>query len=220
MLTWRGSLKGEVSARISPSPPDGGSELRDVEFTGDSDHEKLKATIILCYGHITVNTSILQISPRIETPILRCVANLYSSSKDPIVKQSMLETIKLIADAVQNGQQKKQCLDELRSRSELLGLMRTILKSETSQPLTSNCRKAIHIDIFRREACTIARQNNCTTAQYAHQKPGGKDCLSSKCLLFLLIALFFEKQETLDVATDTKESTVWKHSQSGLALKD
>ncbi|GFQ65281.1 maestro heat-like repeat-containing protein family member 1 [Trichonephila clavata] len=110
------------------------------EFTGDSDHEKLKATIILCYGHITVNTSILQISPRIETPILRCVANLYSSSKDPIVKQSMLETIKLIADAVQNGQQKKQCLDELRSRSELLGLMRTILKSETSQPLTSNVR--------------------------------------------------------------------------------
>ncbi|GIX73829.1 maestro heat-like repeat-containing protein family member 1 [Caerostris extrusa] len=111
-----------------------------VKFTGDSDHEKLKATIILCYGHITINTPIQQISPRIETPILRCVANLYSSSKDPIVKQSMLETIKLIADAVQSGQKKGQCLDELRSRSELLGLMRTILKSEATQPLTSNIR--------------------------------------------------------------------------------
>ncbi|CAL1293706.1 unnamed protein product [Larinioides sclopetarius] len=110
------------------------------EFTGDSDHEKLKATIILCYGHITINTPIQQISPRIETPILRCVATLYSSSKDPNVKQSMLETIKLIADAVHSGQHKKQCLDELRSRLELLGLMRTILKSETSQPLTSNVR--------------------------------------------------------------------------------
>ncbi|KAG8195722.1 hypothetical protein JTE90_002985 [Oedothorax gibbosus] len=110
------------------------------EFTGDSDHEKLRATIILCYGHITINTPITQISSRIETPILRCVANFYSASKDPIVKQSMLETVKLIADAVHLGQQQKKCLDELRSRGELLGLMRSILKTEAGLPLSSNIR--------------------------------------------------------------------------------
>ncbi|KFM62094.1 HEAT repeat-containing protein 7A, partial [Stegodyphus mimosarum] len=108
------------------------------EFTGDPDHEKLKATIILCYGYVTTNAPTSILSTRIETPILRSVANFYQSSKELIVKQSMLETVKLIADAVHPDHLREQF--EFRSRIELLNLTKGILKSETSAPLTSNIR--------------------------------------------------------------------------------
>ncbi|XP_054723118.1 maestro heat-like repeat-containing protein family member 1 [Uloborus diversus] len=108
------------------------------EFTGDAEHEKLKATIISCYGHVTLRGPVPILSTRIETPILRSVANFYQSSKDIIVKQSMLETVKLIADAVHPDHLNETF--EFRSRNELLNLMKNILKSEMSNPLISNVR--------------------------------------------------------------------------------
>nr|XP_042909202.1 maestro heat-like repeat-containing protein family member 1 [Parasteatoda tepidariorum] len=108
------------------------------EFTGDTDHDKLKATIILCYGYVTTNGPIPILLTRIETPILRSVASFYQSSKDHLVKQSMLETIKLIADAIHPDHLQESF--EFRSRSELLNLVKAILKSEATLSLTSNIR--------------------------------------------------------------------------------
>lgn len=46
-----------------------------------TDQDKVKATIILCYGYVTMNGPIPILATRIETPILRSVANFYQSSK-------------------------------------------------------------------------------------------------------------------------------------------
>lgn len=55
-----------------------------------------------------------------------------------VVKQSMLETIKLIADAVHPDHLGESFT--FRSRSELLSLTKSILKSEASLPLSNNIR--------------------------------------------------------------------------------
>lgn len=112
-------------------------QIKDLMYSA-AEQEKLKATIILCYGHVTMNGPVPVLSTRIETPILRSVASFYQSSKDIIVKQSMLETVKLIADAVHTDHLGETFT--FRSRSELLSLMKSILKSEASLPLSNNIR--------------------------------------------------------------------------------
>lgn len=54
--------------------------LQDLMYSA-TEQDKLKATIILCYGHVTMNGPVPILSTRVETPILRSVANFYQSSK-------------------------------------------------------------------------------------------------------------------------------------------
>ncbi|XP_013777980.1 maestro heat-like repeat-containing protein family member 1 [Limulus polyphemus] len=108
------------------------------DFKGDSVHDKLKATIILCYGHIAMNAPAAILMTRIETPILRSVAHFSHSSKDLGVKQSMLQTVRLIAEALHPSHLNQNYI--FHSRKDLLNQMQSILKTESSYPMTSSVR--------------------------------------------------------------------------------
>lgn len=110
--------------------------IKDIK--GDSEQEKIKATVILSYGYVALNASSTILTTRIETPILRSVAQFYQSSKDLCVKQSMLQTVKLIAEAIHPNHLKE--FFTFRSRDEVLALMKSILKNEVALPLTTTIR--------------------------------------------------------------------------------
>lgn len=51
------------------------------DFTGDNYHEKLLATVVLSYGHVSLQAPASILTTRVETPILRSAAKFYQASK-------------------------------------------------------------------------------------------------------------------------------------------
>lgn len=115
------------------------SFLKDI--TGDSYHEKLLATVVLSYGHVSMRAPASILTTRIETPILRSAAKFYQASKDPSVRHAMLRTVKMIADAVHPDKLQEQYV--FYSRGELVNEMQQMLKAENPVLVTSTTRSLV-----------------------------------------------------------------------------
>lgn len=98
------------------------------DFTSDGYHEKLLATVILCYGHVSLQAPASILMTRVETPILRSSAKFYQSSKELCVRQAMLQTVRMVADALHPSRLQEPFTFD--SRVELLQQMEAILKME------------------------------------------------------------------------------------------
>ncbi|KAK8769621.1 hypothetical protein V5799_013914 [Amblyomma americanum] len=115
------------------------SFLKDI--TGDNYHEKLLATVVLSYGHVSLRAPASILTTRIETPILRSAAKFYQASKDPSVRHAMLRTVKMIAEAVHPDRLQEQYV--FYSRGELVAEMQLLLKAENPVLVTSTTRALV-----------------------------------------------------------------------------
>lgn len=111
------------------------------DFTGDNYHEKLLATVVLSYGHVSLQAPASILTTRVETPILRSAAKFYQASKDPSVRQAMLHTVRMIADAVHPD--RLQEAYTFHSRGELVTQMRVMLKAENPAIVTTTTRALV-----------------------------------------------------------------------------
>lgn len=111
------------------------------DFTGDNYHEKLLATVVLSYGHVSLQAPASILTTRIETPILRSAAKFYQASKDPSVRHAMLHTVRMIADAVHPDRLQEQYV--FYSRGELVSQMQLMLRNENPILVTSTTRALI-----------------------------------------------------------------------------
>ncbi|KAM7283090.1 maestro heat-like repeat-containing protein family member 1 isoform X4 [Ixodes scapularis] len=111
------------------------------DFTGDNYHEKLLATVVLSYGHVSLQAPASILTTRVETPILRSAAKFYQASKDPSVRQAMLHTVRMIADAVHPD--RLQEAYTFHSRGELVTQMRVMLKAENPTIVTTTTRALV-----------------------------------------------------------------------------
>uniref|UniRef100_A0A2R5LMZ7 Putative heat repeat-containing protein 7a n=2 Tax=Ornithodoros turicata TaxID=34597 RepID=A0A2R5LMZ7_9ACAR len=111
------------------------------DLTGSDYHEKLLATVILCYGHVSVQAPASILVTRIETPILRSSAKFYQSSKELCVRQAMLQTVRMVADAVHSLRLQEPFT--FQSRGELLQQMEGILKGEHPSVILTRTRALV-----------------------------------------------------------------------------
>ncbi|XP_011410499.2 PREDICTED: maestro heat-like repeat-containing protein family member 1 [Amphimedon queenslandica] len=66
----------------------------------DADIERIKATVLLCYGYVCFHSPPNLITSRVEVSILRVINPHFSKVKDTIVKQNLIRTIDLIGRSV------------------------------------------------------------------------------------------------------------------------
>lgn len=105
--------------------------IMDSVRASDQDREKLRATVMLSYGQACKYAPPDLLMTRIESPIIRTMAAYYQSSKDPLIKKSFLQSVKVVADSVHSDSLNIPFI--LRSRNELLHEMISVLKTS---PLT------------------------------------------------------------------------------------
>ncbi|RWS09225.1 maestro heat-like repeat-containing protein family member 1 [Dinothrombium tinctorium] len=106
-----------------------------------SSQEKIKSTVILCYGSITKYAPSQLLITRIETPILRTIASFYEFSKDPSVKVAFLKSVAEIATSILPENLKESYT--FRRRNELLEEMLKIQKETNCEVQNELSLKAI-----------------------------------------------------------------------------
>jgi len=126
-------VKLEKFAEFKRSSSIFGSLMDSMRSGGSEIQEKLRATIILSYGHITKFSSSKLLITRLETPILRMLNFHYHSSKDPLTLTSFIQSIYIIANSLHPENLKESYI--FRQRDELLQEMLYIIKSPNSLPI-------------------------------------------------------------------------------------
>ncbi|XP_018079497.1 maestro heat-like repeat-containing protein family member 1 isoform X3 [Xenopus laevis] len=104
----------------------------------DGDLEKIKSSLILCYGYISVYAPIELVLPRIESDILRNVF-LYFHTKDLTLKLCLIRTISMIGLSISNSTQAG--FFHFSRKAELLSQLMEFIKSEPPDSLKSAVRQ-------------------------------------------------------------------------------
>ncbi|CAI8027044.1 Maestro heat-like repeat-containing protein family member 1 [Geodia barretti] len=73
----------------------------------EADVERIKATVLLCYGYVTFHSPPNLITSRIEVNILRSINPHFNKIRDTVVKQNLIRTIDLIGRALHPDHLKK-----------------------------------------------------------------------------------------------------------------
>ncbi|CAH1780505.1 unnamed protein product, partial [Owenia fusiformis] len=116
------------------------------DMKSDENTERVKATLMLCYGFVTLYSPPLLIVSRMEASILRSIDPHFSHIKDTSVKQNLIRTVQLIGKALHVDH--LQTAYSFTKRKGLLTHMQTYLKAEHPKVLDTETR-ALAID-----ACT------------------------------------------------------------------
>ncbi|XP_039593535.1 maestro heat-like repeat-containing protein family member 1 isoform X2 [Polypterus senegalus] len=104
----------------------------------DVDIEKMKSTLILCYGSVTLYAPDDQILGRIEPDILRNISKNFNT-KDLTMKLSLIKSIGQIAQAISICTQRQSY--NFTRKQELLGVMMDFIKSEAAESLKTPVRQ-------------------------------------------------------------------------------
>ncbi|XP_039973660.1 maestro heat-like repeat-containing protein family member 1 isoform X1 [Xiphias gladius] len=118
-------------------------ERNDVEV------EKVKSTLILCYGQVALNAPPEKILNRIDQDILRCISKHFNTkvlgikveTKDLTMKLSLIKSVGLIAKAI-NACVKKQSYVFSR-KQELITVMLDFIKAEPADSLRTQVRHLV-----------------------------------------------------------------------------
>lgn len=102
------------------------------------DVEKVKATLMLCYGYVTLFSPNTLIVSRLESTILKAIYPHFTNPKDSSVKQSMIMTTELIGKALHPERLKFQY--KLMSRGDILGHMQLYIKAESKEWVMNDAR--------------------------------------------------------------------------------
>lgn len=99
----------------------------------------LRATLMLCYGHVVMACSLDTVTQRLQNTIIVFLRNYFANSKqETVVREAMLETMRLIATAVHPSRIGGDWKFE--ARNELLAYAKDYLNGETPEWLTSSLR--------------------------------------------------------------------------------
>ncbi|XP_048380905.2 maestro heat-like repeat-containing protein family member 1 [Stegostoma tigrinum] len=112
----------------------------------DGDIEKMKSTLILCYGYVALYAPEDLLMPRLETGILQHVVSLSNTkvlgirveTKDPMIKLSLIKAVTLIAKAVYANRWRQSY--PFARRGELLATMQGLIKAEPRAQLKTPVR--------------------------------------------------------------------------------
>ncbi|XP_060711501.1 maestro heat-like repeat-containing protein family member 1 [Hemiscyllium ocellatum] len=116
----------------------------------DGDLERMKSTLILCYGYVALYAPEELLMPRLEAGILQHVVGLASTkvlgikveTKDPTVKLSLIKAVTLVAKAVHANRWRHSY--PFTRKAELLATMQGLIKAEARAQLkTPVCQLAM-----------------------------------------------------------------------------
>uniref|UniRef100_A0A8D3C2Y5 Maestro heat-like repeat-containing protein family member 1 n=1 Tax=Scophthalmus maximus TaxID=52904 RepID=A0A8D3C2Y5_SCOMX len=109
-------------------------ERNDVEV------EKVKSTLILCYGQVALNAPPEKILNRIDQDILRCISKHFNT-KDLTMKLSLIQSVGLIAKAISECVKKQGYI--FSRKQELIGVMLDFIKAEPADSLRTPVRHLV-----------------------------------------------------------------------------
>ncbi|TRY56529.1 hypothetical protein DNTS_005416, partial [Danionella cerebrum] len=117
----------------------------------DVDVEKMKSTLILCYGFVALHAPEDQLLPRIDTDILQNISKTFNT-KDLTMKLSLIHSVGLIAKAISNSVRKQGFL--FARKQELMGVMMEFIKAEPADVMRTpvqylvltTCANLINLD--------------------------------------------------------------------------
>ncbi|XP_018618550.2 maestro heat-like repeat-containing protein family member 1 isoform X3 [Scleropages formosus] len=112
----------------------------------DVDIEKMKSTLILCYGYVALNAPGDKILARIDSDILRCISKHFNTkvlgikveTKDLTMKLSLIQSVGLIARAIGTCVTRQSYL--FSRKMELLGAMLDFVKAEPADTIRTPVR--------------------------------------------------------------------------------
>ncbi|XP_027005038.2 maestro heat-like repeat-containing protein family member 1 isoform X1 [Tachysurus fulvidraco] len=115
----------------------------------DVDVEKMKSTLILCYGYVALNAPVEQLLIRLDNDILRNISKLFNTkvlgikveTKDLTMKLSLIQSIGLIAKAINNCVHKQGYV--FTRKQELVGVMMDFIKAEPVDALRTPVRQLV-----------------------------------------------------------------------------
>uniref|UniRef100_A0A8D0D6V9 Maestro heat-like repeat family member 1 n=1 Tax=Sander lucioperca TaxID=283035 RepID=A0A8D0D6V9_SANLU len=109
-------------------------ERNDVEV------EKVKSTLILCYGQVALNAPPEKILTRIDQDILRCISKHFNT-KDLTMKLSLIQSVGLIARAITECVKKQGFV--FSRKQELITVMLDFIKAEAADSLRTPVRHLV-----------------------------------------------------------------------------
>jgi hypothetical protein len=106
----------------------------------EADVERIKATVLLCYGYVTFHSPPNLIMSRVEVNILRSINPHFNKIRDTVVKQNLIRTIDLMGRALHPDHLKKD--DFIFSkRGDLLNHLLDYIHGEpVAAPITTETR--------------------------------------------------------------------------------
>ncbi|XP_054638550.1 maestro heat-like repeat-containing protein family member 1 isoform X4 [Dunckerocampus dactyliophorus] len=118
-------------------------ERNDVEL------EKVKSTLILCYGHVAVNAPPEKILNRIDQDILRSISKHFNTkvlgikveTKDLTMKLSLIQSVGLVAKAISECVRKQGYV--FTRKQELISVMLDFIKAEPADALRTPVRHLV-----------------------------------------------------------------------------
>ncbi|XP_033117617.1 maestro heat-like repeat-containing protein family member 1 isoform X2 [Anneissia japonica] len=109
-----------------------------IKDKSEADVERIKSTIMLCYGYLTLYAPHDLITSRLDTNILRNIQPHFNNIKDTTVKQNLILAVDLIGKAVQPGHLRASY--SFSRKMELMNHMQMFMKKESTKELTTNTR--------------------------------------------------------------------------------
>ncbi|XP_053350115.1 maestro heat-like repeat-containing protein family member 1 isoform X1 [Clarias gariepinus] len=115
----------------------------------DVDIEKMKSTLILCYGYVALNAPQDQLLIRLDNDILRNISKLFNTkvlgikveTKDLTMKLSLIQSIGLIAKAINTCAHKQGYV--FTRKQELMGIMMDFIKGEPVDAMRTSVRHLV-----------------------------------------------------------------------------
>ncbi|KAM9723202.1 maestro heat-like repeat-containing protein family member 1 isoform 1-T1 [Menidia menidia] len=115
----------------------------------DVEVEKVKSTLILCYGQVALNAPPEKILNRIDQDILRCISKHFNTkvlgikveTKDLTMKLSLIQSVGLIAKAISECVKKQGYI--FSRKQELITVMLDFIKSEPADSLRTPVRHLV-----------------------------------------------------------------------------
>ncbi|XP_045069430.1 maestro heat-like repeat-containing protein family member 1 isoform X2 [Coregonus clupeaformis] len=106
----------------------------------DVDVEKMKSTLILCYGYVALHAPEDQILSRIDSDILRSISKHFNT-KDLTMKLSLIQSVGLIAKAISTVVRKQGYM--FVRKQELMGVMMDFIKAEPTDAMRTPVRHLV-----------------------------------------------------------------------------
>ncbi|XP_029360299.1 maestro heat-like repeat-containing protein family member 1 isoform X2 [Echeneis naucrates] len=106
----------------------------------DVEVEKVKSTLILCYGQVALNAPPEKILNRIDQDILRCISKHFNT-KDLTMKLSLIQSVGLIAKAISECVKKQGYI--FTRKQELINVMLDFIKAEPADSMRTPVRHLV-----------------------------------------------------------------------------
>ncbi|XP_022082273.1 maestro heat-like repeat-containing protein family member 1 [Acanthaster planci] len=109
-----------------------------VKDKSEADVERIKSTVMLCYGYLTLFAPSDIIASRVEANILRNINPHFAHVKDTAVKQNLIRAVDLIGKALHPDHLKRNY--SFSKKTELLNHMLSYMKAESTKELQNETR--------------------------------------------------------------------------------